>query len=213
MKQRIAHYIGRFSISGILRAAFVVGTLMTLIVSCVSLYAWQAQNRQIRYALGDYFPRIQASFLIEGQLNGIVDELNEFLKAPDTVARLQLRNRITTHLAQIDTINQKLTGQDQAQITAIVQQGQVLLQRLDNSLYTLFLARENVNTLSARIAWLHDDFNTELSSLSQDISWQQGSLLDQIEQDPSRRPRYRAACVKFRGNYSLSTPWRVWKGR
>ena len=203
MKQRIAHYIGRFSISGILRAAFVVGTLMTLIVSCVSLYAWQAQNRQIRYALGDYFPRIQASFLIEGQLNGIVDELNEFLKAPDTVARLQLRNRITTHLAQIDTINQKLTGQDQAQITAIVQQGQVLLQRLDNSLYTLFLARENVNTLSARIAWLHDDFNTELSSLSQDISWQQGSLLDQIEQDPSRATALQGSLRKVQGELQL----------
>lgn len=203
MKQRIAHYIGRFSISGILRAAFVVGTLMTLIVSCVSLYAWQAQNRQIRYALGDYFPRIQASFLIEGQLNGIVDELNEFLKAPDTVARLQLRNRITTHLAQIDTINQKLTGQDQTQITAIVQQGQVLLQRLDNSLYTLFLARENVNTLSAQIAWLHDDFNTELSSLSQDISWQQGSLLDQIEQDPSRATALQGSLRKVQGELQL----------
>lgn len=185
MKQRIARYIGRFSISAILRGAFVIGTLMTLIVSCVSLYAWQAQNRQIRYALGDYFPRIQASFLIEGQLNTLVDELNEFLKAPDTAARLQLRNQITLHLSQIEAINRKLSGEDQVQIAAIVQQGQALLQRLDNALYTLFLARENVNTLSARIAWLHDDFSTELSSLSQDISWQQGSLLDQTEQDPS----------------------------
>lgn len=202
MKQRIARYIGRFSISAILRGAFVIGTLMTLIVSCVSLYAWQAQNRQIRYALGDYFPRIQASFLIEGQLNTLVDELNEFLKAPDTAARLQLRNQITLHLSQIEAINRKLSGEDQVQIAAIVQQGQALLQRLDNALYTLFLARENVNTLSARIAWLHDDFSTELSSLSQDISWQQGSLLDQTEQDPSGLSPCRAVCAKCRGSYS-----------
>ena len=101
---------------------------------------------------GDYFPRIQASFLIEGQLNTLVDELNEFLKAPDTAARLQLRNQITLHLSQIEAINRKLSGEDQVQIAAIVQQGQALLQRLDNALYTLFLARENVNTLSARIA-------------------------------------------------------------
>ena len=85
-----------------------------------------------------------------------------------------MRNQITLHLSQIEAINRKLSGEDQAQITAIVQQGQSLLQRLDNALYTLFLARENVNTLSARIARLHDDFSTELSSLSQDISWQQG---------------------------------------
>ena len=203
MKQRIARYIGRFSISAILRGAFVIGTLMTLIVSCVSLYAWQAQNRQIRYALGDYFPRIQASFLIEGQLNTLVDELNEFLKAPDTAARLQLRNQITLHLSQIEAINRKLSGEDQVQIAAIVQQGQALLQRLDNALYTLFLARENVNTLSARIAWLHDDFSTELSSLSQDISWQQGSLLDQTEQDPSRAIALQGSLRKVQGELQL----------
>lgn len=203
MKQRIVRYIGRFSISAILRGAFVIGTLMTLIVSCVSLYAWQAQNRQIRYALGDYFPRIQASFLIEGQLNTLVDELNEFLKAPDTAARLQLRNQITLHLSQIEAINRKLSGEDQVQIAAIVQQGQALLQRLDNALYTLFLARENVNTLSARIAWLHDDFSTELSSLSQDISWQQGSLLDQTEQDPSRAIALQGSLRKVQGELQL----------
>ncbi|RYL76513.1 sensor histidine kinase, partial [Escherichia coli] len=28
--------------------------------------------------------------------------------------------------------------------------------------------------------WLHDDFTTELNSLVQDFTWQQGTLLDQI---------------------------------
>ena len=203
MKRRIANYIGRFSISGILRAAFLAGTLMTLIVSGVSLYAWEAQNRQIRYALGDYFPRIQASFLIEGQLNTLVDELNEFLKAPNTVTRLQLRNQITAHLTQIDTINQNLTGHDQQQIADIVSQSQNLLFRLDKALYTLFLANEKVNTLSSRINWLHDDFNTELNSLSQDISLQQGSLLDKIEQEPSQAVALQARLRNVQGELQL----------
>ncbi len=203
MKQRLVNYIGRFSISSILRSAFLLGTVLTLIVSCVSLYAWQAQNKQIRYALGDYFPRIQASFLIEGQLNTLVNELNEFLKAPNTGARLQLHNQITAHLAQIEAINQKLTANDQAQITAIVSQSQGLLRRLDSALYTLFLAREKLNTLSARISWLHDDFNTELNSLSQDISWQQGSLLDQIEQEPGRATALQGNLRKVQGELQL----------
>ena len=203
MKQRFVNYIGRFSISSILRSAFLLGTVLTLIVSCVSLYSWQAQNKQIRYALGDYFPRIQASFLIEGQLNTLVDELNEFLKAPNTGARLELHNQITAHLAQIEIINQKLTANDQAQITAIVSQSQSLLRRLDSALYTLFLAREKLNTLSARINWLHDDFNTELNSLSQDISWQQGSLLDQIEQDPARATALQGNLRKVQGELQL----------
>ena len=203
MKQRIINYIGLFSISSILRAAFVAGTLMTLIVSCVSLYAWKAQNQQIRYALGDYFPRIQSSFLIEGQLNTLVDELNEFLKAPNTATRLQLRNQITTHLTQVTAINQNLTGRDHQQIADIVSQSQDLLHRLDKALYTLFLANEQVNTLSSRINWLHDDFNTELSSLSQDISLQQGSLLDKIEQEPNQTVALQGRLRNVQGELQL----------
>ncbi|EKT60708.1 two-component system sensor histidine kinase PgtB [Providencia burhodogranariea] len=203
MKQYIVNYMGRFSISGILRGAFIMGTLLTLIVSCVSLYAWQAQNRQIHYALGDYFPRIQSSFLIEGQLNRLVDELNEFLKAPNTATRLQLRNQITAHLTQIEAFNQKLTGRDQAQIADIVSQSQDLLQRLDKALYSLFLAREKINMLSSRITWLHDDFNAELNSLSQDISLQQGSLLDKIEQEPSQTVALQSRLRNVQGELQL----------
>ncbi|SPY76931.1 two-component system sensor histidine kinase PgtB [Providencia rustigianii] len=203
MKTALINLIGRFSITAILRGAFIAGTIMTLIVSCVSLYAWQEQNKQIRYALGDYFPRMQASFLIEGQLNTLVNELNEFLKAPNTSTRLQLRNQITAHLAQIETFNQKLTGQDHQQIALIVTQSQDLLHRLDRALYALFLAREKVNTLSSRINWLHDDFNTELNSLSQDISLQQGSLLDKIEQDPRQAKGLQSRLRNVQGELQL----------
>ena len=44
-----------------------------------------------------------------------------------------------------------------------------------------FTVREKVGELAARIDWLHDDFTTELNSLVQDFTWQQGTLLDQIE--------------------------------
>ncbi|MGF7409161.1 two-component system sensor histidine kinase PgtB [Providencia alcalifaciens] len=203
MKISISSLMGRFSITAILRGAFITGALMTVIVSCVSLYAWQEQNKQIRYALGDYFPKMQASFLIEGQLNTLVNELNEFLKAPNTATRLQLRNQITAHLSQIEAFNQQLNGQDQQQIAMILSQSQDLLQRLDKSLYTLFLAREKTNTLSARINWLHDDFNTELNSLSQDISLQQGSLLDKIEQDPRQAKGLQSRLRNVQGELQL----------
>ncbi len=203
MKTSIVRLMGRFSITAILRGAFIAGALMTLIVSCVSLYAWQEQNKQIRYALGDYFPKMQASFLIEGQLNTLVNELNEFLKAPNTATRLQLRNQITAHLAQIAAFNQQLNGQDQQQISVILTQSQDLLQRLDKALYALFLAREKINTLSSRINWLHDDFSTELNSLSQDISLQQGSLLDKIEQDPLQAKGLQSRLRNVQGELQL----------
>ena len=88
----------QISISSSLRGAFLTGALLTLIVSSVSLYSWHEQSSQIRYSLDEYFPRIHAAFLIEGNLNLVVDQLNEFLLAPNTTVRLQLRNQIIQHL-------------------------------------------------------------------------------------------------------------------
>lgn len=73
----------QISISSSLRGAFLTGALLTLIVSSVSLYSWHEQSSQIRYSLDEYFPRIHAAFLIEGNLNLVVDQLNEFLLAPN----------------------------------------------------------------------------------------------------------------------------------
>lgn len=56
----------QISISSSLRGAFLTGALLTLIVSSVSLYSWHEQSSQIRYSLDEYFPRIHAAFLIEG---------------------------------------------------------------------------------------------------------------------------------------------------
>ena len=54
----------------------------------------------------------------------------------------------------------------------------------------MFLVREKVSELSARIDWLHDDFTTELNSLVQDFTWQQGTLLDQIEANQGDAAQY-----------------------
>ncbi|VTM71342.1 Phosphoglycerate transport system sensor protein pgtB [Raoultella planticola] len=75
---RLPGFIRNLTISASLRGAFLTGALLTLVVSGVSLYSWHEQSSQIRYALNDYFPRIQTSFLIENSLNTLVDQLNEF---------------------------------------------------------------------------------------------------------------------------------------
>lgn len=62
----ILHRLRQLSISSSLRGAFLTGALLTLSVSCVSLYSWHEQSSQIRYSLDDYFPRVHSAFLIEG---------------------------------------------------------------------------------------------------------------------------------------------------
>ena len=171
----------QISISSSLRGAFLTGALLTLIVSSVSLYSWHEQSSQIRYSLDEYFPRIHAAFLIEGNLNLVVDQLNEFLLAPNTMVRLQLRNQIIQHLDKIERLSQGLSPAERQQLGVILQESRALLAELDRVLYNMFLVREKVGELAARIDWLHDDFTTELNSLVQDFTWQQGTLLDQIE--------------------------------
>lgn len=168
------------SISTSLRCAFLMGALLTLIVSSVSLYSWHEQSSQIRYSLNEYFPRIHSAFLIEGNLNLVVDQLNEFLQAPNTTVRLQLRTQIIQHLDTIERLSRGLSSRERQQLTVILQDSRSLLSGLDRALYNMFLLREKVSELSARIDWLHDDFTTELNSLVQDFTWQQGTLLDQI---------------------------------
>ncbi|HBM8015031.1 TPA: two-component system sensor histidine kinase PgtB, partial [Escherichia coli] len=138
------------------------------------------QSSQIRYSLDEYFPRIHSAFLIEGNLNLEVDQLNEFLQAPNTTVRLQLRTQIIQHLDTIERLSRGLSFRERQQLTVILQDSRSLLSELDRALYNMFLLREKVSELSARIDWLHDDFTTELNSLVQDFTWQQGTLLDQI---------------------------------
>lgn len=160
----------QISISSSLRGAFLTGALLTLIVSSVSLYSGMNKSSQIRYSLDEYFPRIHAAFLIEGNLNLVVDQLNEFLLAPNTTVRLQLRNQIIQHLDKIERLSQGLSPAERQQLGVILQDSRALLAELDRVLYNMFLVREKVGELAARIDWLHDDFTTELNSLVQDFT-------------------------------------------
>lgn len=191
MKRLLQYYLAQLTISASLRGAFLIGALLTLIVSAVSLGSWYEQSRQVRHALDDYFPGIQASFQIESHLSTLVNGLNEFLLAANTSARLQLRDQIMAHFTQIEQASRRLDSQQQQQIQHTLVQSRQLLANLDAALYAMFISREKLNEVASRIDWLHDDFISELNSLSQDISWQQGALLDQLDQDHSTSGRQR----------------------
>lgn len=142
-----------------------------------------------------------------------MDQLNEFLLAPNTTVRLQLRTQIIQHLDKIERLSQGLQLAERRQLAVILQDSRTLLAELDNALYNMFLVREKVSELSARIDWLHDDFTTELNSLVQDFTWQQGTLLDQIEANQATR---RSTCnvrARCRTSSSRYIPWRELKIR
>lgn len=77
----------------------------------------------------------------------------------------------------------------------------------------MFLVREKVSELSARIDWLHDDFTTELNSLVQDFTWQQGTLLDQIEANQGDAAQYLQRSREVQNEQQQVYTWRELKIR
>lgn len=165
-----------------LRLAFVFSAVLTLFVSVVSLYSWHEQNSQVRYALDDYFPRIQASFLFEENLTALVNEFNELQQTTNTNSRLQVREQIEQRLQKIQSINPHLDSVHQSALNQQVASSRKLLGNLDKALNDYNKEKGKLDVISSRVNWLHDDFNNELNSLTQDLSWQQSSLLNQLSQ-------------------------------
>lgn len=172
----------RLTISASLRLAFVFSAILTLFVSIVSLYSWNVQSTQVRYALDDYFPKIQSSFQFEENLTSLVNEFNDLQQSTNTSSRLQLRDQIKQRLEKIQSISPHLDQERQITLSQQVNNSYQLLNNLDSALYNSYLSKEKLNEIASRINWLHDDFSNELSSLSQDLSWQQSSLLEQLSQ-------------------------------
>lgn len=170
-----------------LRLAFAFSAILTLFVSVVSLYSWHEQNSQVRYALDDYFPRIQASFLFEENLTALVNEFNELQQTNNTNSRMQVRMQIEQRLQKIQAISPHLDPQHQNALSQQVINSRKLLDNLDKALYDNNQEKEKLDIISSRINWLHDDFNTELNTLTQDLSWQQSSLLNQLSREKDRR--------------------------
>lgn len=165
-----------------LRLAFVFSAVLTLFVSVVSLYSWHEQNSQVRYALDDYFPRIQASFLFEENLTALVNEFNELQQTTNTDSRLQVREQIEHRLLKIQSITPHLDSVHQSALNQQVASSRKLLSDLDKALNDHNKEKGKLDVISSRVNWLHDDFNNELNSLTQDLSWQQSSLLNQLSQ-------------------------------
>ncbi|WP_080752607.1 ATP-binding protein [Pectobacterium fontis] len=179
-------FLQTMTISNCLRWSFAFGAILTLSVSAISLYSWREQGFQIRYALNDYFPKIQASFQLEDNLNTLIKELNEFLTADNTSLRLLRREQIISRLDIIRHASQQLNNDERHILEKIIQQMHHLLIQLDNILAEDLVIREKTTEITTRINWLHDDFNLELTSLSQDISWQQSALLEQFTQNAEK---------------------------
>ncbi|WP_240782735.1 HAMP domain-containing protein [Escherichia sp. E2661] len=83
---------------------------------------------------------------------------------------------------KIQSINPHLDSVHQSALNQQVASSRKLLGNLDKALNEHNKENGKLDVISSRVNWLHDDFNNELNSLTQDLSWQQSSLLNQLSQ-------------------------------
>ncbi len=168
----------QISISSSLRGAFLTGALLTLIVSSVS-FPIPGMNKVRRSAIRwmSIFRASMRLLLIEGNLNlgWSISSMNFCWRQIPRYDR-SCSNQIIQHPDKIERLSQGLSPAERQQLGVILQDSRALLAELDRVLYNMFLVREKVGERLRRgSTGCIDDFTTELNSLVQDFTWQQGT--------------------------------------
>ncbi|MDF7667772.1 ATP-binding protein [Orbaceae bacterium ESL0727] len=166
-----------------LQWSFIFCALLIFLIGIVCLYSWKKQNQQIRYALEDYIPKIQASIRLDENVNALFNEFNELAQATNTQSRLSLKAKINTRLTVLQQLLDKLPIERQAFFQDTINKVRTLLADVDHALSDYHVVLNKLSETQTYIYWLHNDFNQEINALLQDISLQQNFLLDQLKKE------------------------------
>ncbi|XKM12845.1 ATP-binding protein [Orbaceae bacterium ac157xtp] len=154
-------------------------------IGLICLHSWKQQNQQVNDSVNEYLPKIQTAIHLDETLNTLFFEFNEFLQSSNTASRLTKKEQIKEHLANLSLIASHLSSDNQLILDNKIETIQGLLSELDTVIANNLLIKEKLAEIKVYMYWLHNDFVTELSSLLQDISWQQNSLLEHLKQNPN----------------------------
>ncbi|WP_411704506.1 ATP-binding protein [Edaphovirga cremea] len=178
------------SISARLQWAFAFSALLTLFVGGVGFYAWYQQRAQITFGVTDYFPKVNAALQVEENLNLLMNEYNALIQASAVAEQQQARKRLDSRLSHLRSLAATLDNRIGDIILKQVRVAEQLLPQLDDSLNQRFQLVERLRIISVHINWLHDDLNSELKALLQEVGMQQSALLEALvkEDDRDKRP-------------------------
>lgn len=178
------------SISVRLQWAFAFSALLTLFVGGVGLYAWHQQRAQITFGVTDYFPRVNAAFQVEESLNLLMNEYSGLIQASTAAEQQQARNQLDSRMRHLRSQAAALDNRIGEMILKQVKVADELLPQLDDNLTRRFQLVERLRIILVHINWLHDDLNSELKALLQEVGLQQSALLEALvkENDREKRP-------------------------
>lgn len=169
-----------------LQLSFAVSAFFCLFIGAIGLYTWQQQRTEIAFTLDQNFPKVQAAFRTEEQINLLENAFAHLTDIKNTNERIEWQNHTQK---QLETLTAAITelNADSDDLLKTLQKQTALLTDLSDNIEAHLKSDNELNKTLTEINWLHNDFHNEFIALLQEISWQQSVLANHIAQNPQNQ--------------------------
>lgn len=177
-------WLKRLDLSTGLQLSFLISVFLCLLVGGVGLYTWQQQRIEINYALVQNFPKVQAAFQTEEQINILHNAFIRLVNVNNTNEKIARYNDAKQQLSTLKELIIELDENLNDDLMHLLHQQSSLLEQISQNITGTLTLNEELNKVLSKINWLHDDFHNEFTALLQEMSWQQSTLAKTITQQP-----------------------------
>lgn len=169
------------NITQVLKQAFAMSLMLSVILGIVSLLSWYQQHKQVNYILDDYFPKTHLALKLEDNVAVFVNELDRFAAVKNNMNRQTMFKQLNGQLEQIEQDALMLSDDthDEGVILGNIADLKALIVKIYSHLNQSFHIEQKKQELVTKLQWLHDDFNNEIVALGQELNWQQINLAKQ----------------------------------
>lgn len=181
MKKWVKH----LDISRGLQLSFIISAMLCLLVGMSGLYIWQLQRHEINTALDKNYPKLQAAFQMEEQINLLHHIFVQHHHIKTTNEKIDWYSKAKLRLNTIKELVIELDENLDDDLMNLLNSQSELLEHISNNLSAQLQLNEEFNQMTAKITWLHNDFHYEFTALLQEISWQQSTLANKSAIQPT----------------------------
>ncbi|WP_257797274.1 histidine kinase [Aggregatibacter actinomycetemcomitans] len=179
-------WLKRLDISTSLQLSLIISALFCLFIGAVGLYTWHQQQIEIDLAIDQNFPKIQAAFRMEEQINLLENTLLNANNIRNTEEKIKWFNALQKQIKTLKDMTQSLNEDLNDEIPTIVIEQVNLLQELSLNIDNQLILNTKFNKTLSEINWLHNDFRDEFTALLQEIVWQQTTLANHLTDNLTR---------------------------
>ncbi|KOE58121.1 ATP-binding protein [Aggregatibacter actinomycetemcomitans] len=179
-------WLKRLDISTSLQLSLIISALFCLFIGAVGLYTWHQQRIEIDLAIDQNFPKIQAAFRMEEQINLLENTLLNANNIRNTEEKIKWFNVLQKQIKTLKDMTQSLNEDLNDEISTIVIEQANLLQELSLNIDNQLILNTKFNKTLSEINWLHNDFRDEFTALLQEIVWQQTTLANHLTDNLTR---------------------------